>query len=394
MPINDPEKSENMRKSIRVYSGSSNRPLAQKIAEYIGVELSGLTLKQFANGEIYARYDETVRGADVFLIQSVAGGNVNDMLMELLIATDAAKRASARSITAVITHYGYARQDRKAGPREPITARLVANLLERAGVNRIITLDLHQGQIQGFFDIPVNHLSALPLFGQYYNNMHFDTDNLVVVSPDVGRAKAAKKLSDMLGCSLAIAHKGRPRHNAGFKAIDELARQAGVTYWKNQAGAEIAFININDPEEDGGKRQIVLVKPQSYMNTSGGPISKLCREYKIKAEELLVIHDELDIPAGDVRVKVGGGHAGHNGLRSIIDKMGSRDFSRIRTGIGNPPGKMAVADYVLKQLRAREAEDFHDTCVRAADAAGLAIVHGVVYARDHVNGAASSNGKH
>ena len=165
MPINDPEKSENMRKSIRVYSGSSNRPLAQKIAEYLGVELSGLTLKQFANGEIYARYDETVRGADVFLIQSVAGGNVNDMLMELLIATDAAKRASARSITAVITHYGYARQDRKAGPREPITARLVANLLERAGVNRIITLDLHQGQIQGSFDIPVNHLSALPLFG-------------------------------------------------------------------------------------------------------------------------------------------------------------------------------------------------------------------------------------
>ena len=214
MPINDPEKSENMRKSIRVYSGSSNRPLAQKIAEYLGVELSGLTLKQFANGEIYARYDETVRGADVFLIQSVAGGNVNDMLMELLIATDAAKRASARSITAVITHYGYARQDRKAGPREPITARLVANLLERAGVNRIITLDLHQGQIQGFFDIPVNHLSALPLFGQYYNDMHFDTDNLVVVSPDVGRAKAAKKLSDMLGCDLAIAHKGRPRHNA------------------------------------------------------------------------------------------------------------------------------------------------------------------------------------
>lgn len=165
MPINDPEKSENMRKSIRVYSGSSNRPLAQKIAEYLGVELSGLTLKQFANGEIYARYDETVRGADVFLIQSVAGGNVNDMLMELLIATDAAKRASARSITAVITHYGYARQDRKAGPREPITARLVANLLERAGVNRIITLDLHQGQIQGFFDIPVNHLSSVRMFG-------------------------------------------------------------------------------------------------------------------------------------------------------------------------------------------------------------------------------------
>ena len=214
MPTTDPKKTVDMNKILRVYSGSSNRPLAEKIAGLLGVELSGLTLKQFANGEIYARYDETVRGADVFLIQSVAGANVNDMLMELLIATDAAKRASARSITAVITHYGYARQDRKAGPREPITARLVANLLETAGVDRIITLDLHQGQIQGFFDIPVNLLSALPLFADYYNEMNFDTDNLVVVSPDVGRAKAAKKLSDMLGCSLAIAHKGRPRHNA------------------------------------------------------------------------------------------------------------------------------------------------------------------------------------
>lgn len=214
MPTTDPKKTVDMSKILRVYSGSSNRPLAQKIANQLGVELSGLTLKQFANGEIYARYDETVRGADVFLIQSVAGENVNDMLMELLIATDAAKRASARSITAVITHYGYARQDRKASPREPITARLVANLLECAGVDRIITLDLHQGQIQGFFDIPVNHLSALPLFADYYDAMGFDTDNLVVVSPDVGRAKAAKKLSDMLGCSLAIAHKGRPRHNA------------------------------------------------------------------------------------------------------------------------------------------------------------------------------------
>ena len=146
MPTTDPKKTVDMSKILRVYSGSSNRPLAQKIANQLGVELSGLTLKQFANGEIYARYDETVRGADVFLIQAVAGEKVNDMLMELLIATDAAKRASARSITAVITHYGYARQDRKAGPREPITARLVANLLECAGVDRIITLDLHRAR--------------------------------------------------------------------------------------------------------------------------------------------------------------------------------------------------------------------------------------------------------
>lgn len=184
------------------------------------------------------------------------------------------------------------------------------------------------------------------------------------------------------------------RHNAGFKAIDELARQANVTYWKNQAGAEVASIKVNDAEAEDGKREVILVKPQSYMNTSGGPISKLCAQYKVNVEELLVIHDELDIPAGDVRIKVGGGHAGHNGLRSIIDKMGSRDFSRVRVGIGNPPGRMPVADFVLKQLRSREAEDFNETTVRAAEAAATALTRGVIFARDHVNGAAANNGKH
>ena len=184
------------------------------------------------------------------------------------------------------------------------------------------------------------------------------------------------------------------RHNAGFKAIDELARQANVTYWKNQLGAEVASIQVHDPDAEGGRREVLLVKPQSYMNTSGGPISKLCAQHKISADELLVIHDELDIPEGDVRVKVGGGHAGHNGLRSIIDKMGSRDFSRIRVGIGNPPGRMAVADFVLKQFRPKELEAFQDTCNRAADAAGLTLTQGVVYARDHVNGSAADNGKH
>ena len=184
------------------------------------------------------------------------------------------------------------------------------------------------------------------------------------------------------------------RHNAGFKAIDELARQANVTYWKNQAGAEVASIKVNDAEAEGGKREVILVKPQSYMNTSGGPISKLCAQYKVNVEELLVIHDELDIPAGDVRIKVGGGHAGHNGLRSIIDKMGSRDFSRVRVGIGNPPGRMPMADFVLKQLRSREAEDFDETTIRAAEAAATALTRGVIFARDHVNGAAASNGKH
>lgn len=185
------------------------------------------------------------------------------------------------------------------------------------------------------------------------------------------------------------------RHNAGFLAIDKLAEQAGVSYWKNQAGAEVAVIKVNDAEAEDGKREVVLVKPQSFMNSSGGPVSKLCVQYKVEPTELLVIHDELDIPAGDVRVKFGGGHAGHNGLKSIINKLGGvRNFSRIRVGIGNPPGRMQVVDFVLKQLRAKEAEEFDVTTAQAAEAAALAITRGVVFARDHVNGGAANNGAH
>lgn len=204
----------NMTKTMAVFAGSTCPELAEDIATALGTTLGNVKLEKFSNGEIYARYLESVRGADVFIVQSTSTPNVNEAVMELLIMADAAKRASARTVNAVVPCYGYARQDRKAAAREPITAKLVANIMTAAGIDRTITIDLHQGQIQGFFDIPVNHLSALPLFGQYYNDMHFDTDNLVVVSPDVGRAKAAKKLSDMLGCDLAIAHKGRPRHNA------------------------------------------------------------------------------------------------------------------------------------------------------------------------------------
>lgn len=207
-------------------------------------------------------------------------------------------------------------------------------------------------------------------------------------------AAVPKKIRMVAGLGNPGDEYENTRHNAGFKAIDELARQAGVTYWKTQLGAEVAVIQVHDPDADGARREVVLVKPQSYMNTSGGPISKLCAQYQVSVEELLVIHDELDIPEGDVRVKVGGGHAGHNGLRSIIDKMGGRDFSRIRVGIGNPPGRMPVADFVLKQFRPKELDEFEATCARAADAAGLALTQGVVYARDHVNGGTGNNGKH
>ena len=204
----------NVERQIRLYTGTGNPLLAQRIANVLHLELSGLKIEKFANGEIYARFEETVRGSEVFFVQSIAGANVNDLLMETLIVADAAHRASASNFTAVIPHYGYARQDRKAASREPITARLVANLLEAASIDRVITLDLHSGQIQGFFDIPVTHLTALYQFGDYFKTKGFDINNTVVVSPDMGRAKVAKKLSDYLGCEVAIAHKSRPKHNA------------------------------------------------------------------------------------------------------------------------------------------------------------------------------------
>ncbi|HIU24632.1 MAG TPA: ribose-phosphate pyrophosphokinase [Candidatus Coprovicinus avistercoris] len=204
----------NYQKEIKLYSGTGNPKLAQEIADILHLELQGLKIEKFANGELYARFEESVRGDEVFFVQTLAGKNLNDLIMETLIVADAASRASAQSVTVVLPHFAYARQDRKAASREPITARLVANLLEAAGVDRIITLDLHQGQIQGFFDIPVTHLTALYLIGDYFKAKDFDWSNTVVVSPDMGRAKHAKKLADYLGCEVAIAHKSRPKHNA------------------------------------------------------------------------------------------------------------------------------------------------------------------------------------
>ncbi|MGI6104675.1 MAG: ribose-phosphate diphosphokinase [Raoultibacter sp.] len=202
-----------MKKSLALFSGSVNAELAEQIAEVLDIKLGNIKLKQFSNGEIYARYLDSIRGADVFIIQSVAGERVNDALMELLIMTDAAKRASARTVTAVISHYGYSRQDRKAAAREPITAKLIANLMTVAGIDRTITIDLHQGQIQGFFDTPVNHLTALPILADYFKAKNLDKSRLCIVSPDVGRAKAAKKFSDIMDADLVIMHKGRPNHN-------------------------------------------------------------------------------------------------------------------------------------------------------------------------------------
>lgn len=183
------------------------------------------------------------------------------------------------------------------------------------------------------------------------------------------------------------------RHNAGFATVDELARRGHVTYWKNQSGADVATVKVNDPDDPSGVREVLLVKPQSYMNTSGGPISKLCAANRIKPEELLVIHDELELNPGTVQIKIGGGHAGHNGLRSIIDKLGNRDFVRVRVGIGKPPGRMPGADYVLRRLKGRDLEEFQDAVMRAADACEVALAQGAEQALKRVGGTRGQGGK-
>lgn len=197
---------------MKIFSGTSNRSLAQKIAANLGMPLGDVQIVRFNDGEIFAKIKETVRGETIFVIQSTSNP-VNENLMELLIFIDALKRASAKSIVAVIPYYGYARQDRKASPREPITSKLVANLLTTAGATRVVTMDLHARQIQGFFDIPVDHIEALPVLAKYLIKNKFDDGNTVVVSPDVGGVKRARGLANWLHAPLAIIDKRRAKAN-------------------------------------------------------------------------------------------------------------------------------------------------------------------------------------
>jgi ribose-phosphate pyrophosphokinase len=195
---------------LKLITCNSNKQLAQEIADCIGVPLSDAEVVRFSDGEIQIRLDDSVRGCDVYVIQSTCAP-VNDHLMELLIMVDALKRASAKTINVVIPYYGYARQDRKARARDPITAKLVANLIETAGADRMIALDLHAMQIQGFFDIPVDHLVGVPILGQYYRQL--ELQDIVVVSPDHGGVVRARRLADDLNAPLAIIDKRRPEPN-------------------------------------------------------------------------------------------------------------------------------------------------------------------------------------
>jgi ribose-phosphate pyrophosphokinase len=200
-------------KRLMLFSGRANPELAAKIAHKLGVDLGPVTLKTFSNGEVYCRFEESIRGADVFLVQPTCanpalGLSANDALMELLLMIDAAVGASAHRVIAVTPWFGYSRQDKKSAPREPISARLVARMLESAGADRVLTMDLHAGQIQGFFHNPVDHMTALFMLTQYFDDLGM-TD-LVVVAPDAGRVKLNKKFASKIGAELAILDKERP----------------------------------------------------------------------------------------------------------------------------------------------------------------------------------------
>jgi ribose-phosphate pyrophosphokinase len=206
-------------KRLMVFSGRSHPELATRIADHLGVELGDIELTSFANGETYCRYLESIRGADLFLVQTGCEP-VDRNVMELVLMIQAAKLASAKRITAVIPWFAYSRQDRKAKPREPISGRLVADMLQLAGADRVLTMDLHAGQIQGFFTIPVDHMTALPLFARHFRDLGLYGDGVVSVAPDAGRAKVAVRFAEMIEADFAIMNKTRPAHDVA--AVTEI----------------------------------------------------------------------------------------------------------------------------------------------------------------------------
>ncbi len=209
------------KKKMMLFSGTTHPALAAEIAEHLGIPVSPMKISRFASGEIYVRAEESVRGADVFVVQTHADP-INESIMEQLVMLDAMKRASAKRITAVVPYYGYSRQDKKGLAREPISAKLVADMLSTAGAQRVVSVDLHAGQIQGYFDFPFDHLTALPILSDYLQNtLGLHGDDLIVVAPDAGRIKTAEKLREALHADLAFLYKRRSRREA--HKIEEMA---------------------------------------------------------------------------------------------------------------------------------------------------------------------------
>jgi len=282
------------KKKLHLVSGRAHLPLAQSIAEQLDVELGEMNLAEFANGEIHCRYGESIRGSDVFIIQShcTSGfGSVNDAIFEQLIMVDAARRASAKRITVVAPFFGYARQDRKSEGREPITAKLVSDLFQSAGAKRLVSVDLHSGQIQGFFDGPVDHLTAMPVLVEYMATLGPD---LVVVSPDAGRVKVAERYSNKLHADLAMVHKRRVKGaRNSVEAKDVVGEVEGRTCvliddMIDTAGTIVAAA---DQLKEKGAESVYAVATHGVF--SGPAIDRL----KNSVIEKVVITDTLPLPS-------------------------------------------------------------------------------------------------
>ncbi len=276
---------------LKLFAGTANSDLAQAISDYLGIQLGSLKIDRFSDGECYVKFDESVRGVDAFVIQPTCPP-VDTNLVELLILIDALKRASARSITAVIPYYGYACQEKKDAPREPITAKLVADILTTAGARRVVTMDLHAGAIQGFFDIPVDHLTAIPVFTNYFKNKGLE--NMVFVSPDEGRAKHVRQVSSRVGAPLAVGYKFHPDHHV-----------SSVTHLAGDVKGKTPVI-VEDMIRTGGSLMECIdalllhgCKPEIYIAATHGVFTGSCFE-KLNRPEVkeVVVTDTIPMRTG------------------------------------------------------------------------------------------------
>ena len=274
---------------LRVFYGTSHPELGEKIVNYLGLKKGELEISRFSGGEIYARIKENVRGQSTAVIQTCTQ-RVNEDLMELFIIIDALKRASAKTVSAVIPHFGYARQDRKAASREPISARLIADLLTATGIDRVITMDLHSDQIQGFFNIPVDHLTATPLFAAYFKGKKLKDP--VVVAPDVGRVKVAKKFSDRIGAELAILHKVREEHHKAevMHVVGEVKGKTVILVDDMIDTAGTATRGIDTLRAEGCQPDIYMVATHAIF--SGAAVERM-QAAKFKE---VVVSDSLPLP--------------------------------------------------------------------------------------------------
>lgn len=306
-------------KKLKIFSANSNPALALEICEYMGTPLGNSKVKTFSDGEIAVGINESVRGADIFIIQSTCKP-VNDNLMELLIMIDAMRRASARRITAVIPYYGYARQERKARARDPISAKLVANLITAAGARRVVALDLHASAIQGFFDIPMDHMLGVPILAEYYRN-NLELKDIVVVSPDLGGVTRARALAERLGAEIAIIDKRRPKPNVAQimniigdvknKTVimtDDIIDTAGTITLGAQAlmdkGAKEVYACCTHPVLSGPALERLENSPIKQVlvtNTIPVPSEKISPKIKVLSvapllgEAIFRIHEDLSI---------------------------------------------------------------------------------------------------